>query len=138
MARRGKNNKGLAGAPWQLSVVVAGIVFATMRWLVPALFVSPAMVHLADAISEVAPMASLPFLFLACISFFRGKSRAASAAMIKNTYQSRDREPRQMPSNSESGRYSALGIPPTDWSLSLLRSLEWKRFEMLSAEYFRM
>jgi restriction system protein len=108
-----------------------------MRWLVPASFVSPAMVHLADAISEFAPIASLPFLFIACISFFSGKARAASAAANKNTYQSRDRTPRQMPSNSDSGRYAAMGTPPTEWSLSLLRSLEWKRFEMLSAEYFR-
>lgn len=121
-----------------MSVVVAGVVFAIMRWLVPAQFNSPALTPLANVISGFAPMAALLFLFVAVISFFRGKSRAVSAATNKNTYQSRDRTPRQIPSNSDSGRYAAMGTPPADWSLSLLRSLEWKRFEMVCAEYFRM
>ncbi|HXU93178.1 MAG TPA: restriction endonuclease [Gallionella sp.] len=134
MARRGKNNEGLiavlAGAPWQLSVAVSGVVFAIMRWLVPAQFDSPALAPLASVISGFAPMAALPFLFIAVIAFIRGRQEPAAV---------HNHQPvRRVPLNDGSGRYVAMVPPPSDWSLGLLRSLEWKRFEMVCAEYFRI
>lgn len=143
MARRGKNNKGLLvalmGAPWQMSVAVAGVVFATMKWLVPAQFSSPALLPLGNMIAGFAPMVALLFLFIAGISFLRGKTSSAPAATNKRSVQPGARTPRSSPSNADSGRYAAIGAAkPQDWSLTLLRSLEWKRFEMLCAEYFRM
>lgn len=145
MARRGKNDEGLLlvlmGAPWQLSVAVAGVVFAAMKWLVPAQFNSPALLPLGNAISGLAPMAALLFLFIAGVSFLRGKAGAASAAANKRSVQPRERTPLPTSSNSNSGMYAAIGATksqPPDWSPTLLRSLEWKRFEMVCAEYFRM
>lgn len=134
MARRGKKNKGLlttlADAPWQLGVTVAGLVYASVKWLVPLLFGSPALLPLANALSEYATLAALPFLFVAFIAFLRGKSASAAAS---------SRQPSlRTPPNAGSGRYPALAVPPSEWSPVLLRSLEWKRFEMVCAEYFRL
>lgn len=135
MARRGKNDKGLlillADAPWQLGVIVAGIVYAATKWLLPLLFGSPALLPLANAISGYAIFAALPFLFVAGISFMRRKPEPAAPRSNPS--------PMRMPLNDGSGRYQAMtSAQPSEWSPALLRSLEWKRFEMVCAEYFRM
>lgn len=145
MARRGKNDEGLLvvlmHAPWQLSVVVAGIVFAAMKWWAPALFNSPVLLPLGNTISGFAPMVALVFLFIAGISFFHNRAIATQAETNKRSVQPGERTSRLTPSNTGSGRYTAMGAAmpqPTDWSPALLRSLEWKRFEMVCAEYFRL
>ncbi len=135
MARRGKNDKGLLtilmGAPWQLGVTVAGLVYAAMKWLVPLLFGGPALLPLANTLSGYAIFIALPFLFVAGISFVRRKPEPAAPRS--------NPAPVRMPLNDGSGRYQAMtSAQPADWSLPLLRSLEWKRFEMVCAEYFRL
>jgi restriction system protein len=132
MAGRGRNEGSSFGARFIRGAVLAAILFAAMRWLVPALLTSPALAPVAGAISGFAPLAALLILIVAVVPSLRGKSAPAAA-------DSRPAVRTPAPSHAASGRYAAMGTAkPEDWSPALLRSLEWKRFEMVCAEYFRL
>lgn len=162
MARRRsrENNENLLvvliGSPWQVSAVVAGVVFVIMRWLVPSQFNSPLLKPLANMISGLAPLAALLFLLIAGISFFLQKKQrhtignkppqknsATQYATNKNLSEPPDHVVKHkiiLPdSDFDLNATKEIKKPQlADWSISLLRSLEWKRFEMLCAEYFRI
>lgn len=140
--RRGRNSNGnivtvLADAPWQFNVVLAGVAFAVMRWIIPSLVHSPFLTPLAKMLSVLAPLAAVFILLIAVASFIRNKKHSPSA-----TYPSYERTYTNIPTNTDSTLFTVRATPkqslPTEWSIELLRKLEWKRFEMLCAEYFRI
>lgn len=140
--RKDKNSDGnivsvLADAPWQFSVVFAGVVFALMKWVIPSLAHSPFLTPLAKMLSALAPFAAAFILLIAIASFLRNKKRPP-----RTTYPSHERTNTNIPTNTDSGLPTDRTTPkqslPTEWSIELLRKLEWKRFEVLCAEYFRI
>ena len=64
----------LTELPWWVSVIVAGVVYVGMRWILPSMeFSNPMLRSLAAATPNVAWIFGLLFLFPALISFFKGK-----------------------------------------------------------------
>lgn len=130
--------------PWQVSVVVAAIVYSAMRWIIPLQFKSPALVPVANAISGWAPLAGAFFILVGVISFIRNASSSAPSSFERASTPSSPQYERASPivaPNTDWGLFtvrSATKSNITDWSIELLRSLEWKRFEMLCAEYFQV
>lgn len=66
----------LADLPWWISVVIAGVVYAGMRWILPSMeFGNPILRSIAAAMPNVAWFFGLLLLFPAAISFIRSKQR---------------------------------------------------------------
>lgn len=66
----------LTELPWWVSVIVAGVVYVGMRWILPSIeFSAPMFRSLAAATPNVAWVFGLLFLFPALISFFKEKQR---------------------------------------------------------------
>ncbi len=129
----------LLNAPWQISAVLAVVAFGVMRWVVPSQFTAPAMVALGKASSELAPVVSGLILLIAAASYFRNKATSSSPTYPEDpTFERAD--PSLAPEidfSRFSGKPNREPVLPTEWSIDLLRKLEWHRFETLCAEYFR-
>lgn len=146
MARR-RNSKDdnnlfivLMDLPWQVSAVHAIVVFSIMRWLIPMLTKSVILTPIGNMVSGLAPIAASVFLFIAVISFFRNRT-SGEPRTISPDQSPVERTTSFKPHNTNSEVNSIRITPeldPTVWSIELLRSLEWKRFEMLCAEYFKV
>lgn len=130
----------LLSAPWQISAVLAAIVFVVMRWIIPAQFNSPILAPLGHVLSGIAPAAAVIFLIVAAVSYFKNETlKHAPRDPIDHVIEPAD--PSIAPEidwTRYSGKVTSKQFQPTSWSLELLRTLEWHRFESLSAEYFRI
>ncbi len=145
MAQR-RNRKGdvnivavLLNAPWQISAVLAVVAFGVMRWVMPSQFTSPATIALGKVAYGLAPVVSVLILLIAAASYFRNKSSTPSVTQPNNPRFERA-DPKLAPEidwSKISGKPSPTEVLPTEWSIELLRKLEWHRFETLCAEYFR-
>lgn len=130
----------LLDAPWQVSVVLAVLVYVLMAWIAPAQFTSPASAPLGHMLSVFAPIAAFILLIISGISYVASKTSTNPSPRPRNS----DFEPADPSLAPEidwkrySGKVTAGQFQPTAWSLELLRALEWHRFESLTAEYFRI
>lgn len=152
MARQ-KSRKGdasifevLLGAPWQVSVFLAIVVFAVLRWVIPAQFNSSALIPLGMMVSWVAPFAAIGLLIIAAISFFVHKKKTDTFPSAAKKTSFNKLQPAELfikSSTTDFGESSAKAASANktqhiEWSIELLRELEWNRFEKLTAEYFRI
>lgn len=110
--------------PWQISVVLSVEIFVMMRWIAPVLLNTPAMSAISYKLVNFAPVISAIFLIYAAVSYIL--SRFGSFAPVPEVDQSAE-----LPISKNTTQ-------PTEWSIELLRSLEWQKFEMLFVEYFQM
>lgn len=152
MARRRKD-VGLVevfmGLPWWASAVAAGVSFVGLRWIAPALLGNkPLLAAFAGAIKTIAWLPSLIFGLVAVIVFLRDRCvKRDSATSEKKTL--RKIEPSALTAAplsqiertwAEARSAESTNIPTThayeNWTLEALRSLEWKRFELLCARYY--
>lgn len=163
MAKRRSNKRDdsliivLMDTQWQVSVVIAIVAFVIMRWLIPMLAKGFILLPIANVVSGFAPITALFFLFIGGISFVRNRGNAAPVSIEKDysSYFPAQNSLPLIPSSTTpppqagfipdaakwiSSHATQWGAKPriTDWSLELLQSLEWKRYEMLCAEYFRI
>jgi restriction system protein len=124
--RRKTGARSLVGLPWQFSAGLAVASFVGIRWLLPAFL--PDKGPLSAIASTVAPLswiALCAFGVLALAAWVRSRLQRGGAGAIP-----------------AGRRDAALGSParrppvPRQWSLEALRSLEWKRFELLCARYY--
>lgn len=148
--------------PWQVGVVLAVISYLLMRWLIagdisPAANAQPVAAkagwQLVRAFATVGQFV-LPVLFLAGAlgSFVTARRRAraessfsplypASSDLLKEPSLGSDTDLYELwPGDSEL-YFDESNEPkskPDRWSLDLLRRMDWKRFEEVSAEYFRL
>ncbi|WP_288378097.1 restriction endonuclease [uncultured Massilia sp.] len=124
--KRRKGQRSLIQLPWQLSAGLALASFIGMRWLLPAFM--PASGPLAAIGPMFAQMAWLPFCAFGAL---------AMLAALRSRLQRRSDSPSR-PGTGEPAPALADCPPaaPTRWSLDALRSLEWKRFELLCARYY--
>lgn len=146
MARRKNRNKNdnilvmLMELPWQVSVVVAVIIFSVMRWFIPMQAKGPVLIPLANAISGYAPFVAILFLLIGVISYFRNR-QSNSPELEKNVVLPFRRKAETSAPSAEVGFIPASTKPNHDdseWTIELLQRLEWKRFELLCAEYFKL
>jgi restriction system protein len=155
MSRRRKN-EGLADVlvmlPWWVSIVLGGIAFGVMRWIVPSIFASnPNLVGLGLLSRSLAWLALVLFGVIGAIAFARSKTivrnnhsfghaRSEPRSTVKPSVNSSHINPahswgasnQTVPENAKSDNAFHT------WTLEALRVLEWKRFELLCAKYYEI
>jgi len=151
----------LLGAPWQVSVGVGVAVFVGLKWILPAMaggnmFLKPISV----AASGVAWLFAGVFFLIGAIVFAKAKAAKGKLAAVEPAIGriSRDRQGRGEPSSmrrEEVARPSLAdrdvldqvwerrepesmtpSAKPSEWSLDLIRDLEWKRFEDVCQQFY--
>lgn len=155
----------LLASPWQVSVGVGVAVFVGLKWILPALagdnmFLKP----ISAAASSVAWLFAGGFFFIAAVVFAKKKAektklRGAEPSFgITSINQIRREEPSwskwagSAPHDSDVRRgvlreplegvlrgepeVQESSVKPTEWSLDLIRDLEWKRFEDVCQQFY--
>jgi len=153
----------LLASPWQVSVGVGVAVFFGLKWILPALaggnmFLKP----IAAAASGVAWMFSGMFFLIGLAVFAKQKASQTKPQIVEpaigsGTATSTQQEPswaqragqsvppdgsvrRGVMSEPLSGVSSqGVSMPsdkPTEWSIDLIRDLEWKRFEDVCQQFY--
>ena len=130
-----------ANAPWYFGVILAAVAYVGLKWVAPGMLShSRILLSLARISSQIAWIIAAIFLFAAGISAFRQFSGRAgnyshevkSGAFPQNH---KDNQPEiaipELPQMSDTPP-----AKPNSWSLKLLRSLEWHRFEKLAADFY--
>jgi len=130
-------------APWWVSAVIAVGGFLVFQWIIPA---ATASYHVFQALGQTfrpfGYIVGAVFVPIALFNFFRQKNLPA---LFKSNPDRSDNSPEQKPSGRIPPSWASTSVisqpsvqtRPTEWSLELLRRIEWKRFELLCAEYFR-
>lgn len=164
MARRrgrGKNDESflevLLASPWQVSVGVGVVVFVALKWVLPAMaggnmFLKP----ISAAASSVAWLFAGAFFLIGAVVFAKEKSIKGKLRVVEPSlhdgaaHRPAPQEPTwakyagATPSDPSIPRGS-LGEPierasqaskPTEWSIDLIRDLEWKRFEDVCQQFY--
>jgi restriction system protein len=138
--RRGRNNEGLItvllALPWQVSVVLSIIAFVVMKWIIPSSFHSPVFASLALVVSYYSGWVAVGLLVIAAISFVKNKKLVADSSTRQTRFSKQSPHIRTA-APSMSAPEKIYQPRPTKWSIELLRTIEWNRFETLAAEYFR-
>lgn len=151
----------VAAFPWWVGIVLAVVAYATLNWiaampLTPQRagqnaggFATSVLIRGVAAAGQYA----LPLLFLAAaaVSALSKSRRRGNEAPPAKSAGPRAREPvvgSDAPAGVVGGRDDLYEIwksvgktpapPPDRWSLELLRLIDWKRFEEVCAEYFRV
>jgi restriction system protein len=135
MAKREKINRQafvstLLFAPWQIYAVLAIEIFVVMRWIAPALFTSSVLAPISNNLFGYAPVVTVVFLIFAIVSFLLNRKSKNSIVQSGNSTEQAD-------SQKTDDVNLAVTTHSAEWSIDLLRSLDWHRFQMLFAEYFR-
>ena len=153
MGRRRKKTSpldDLLALPWQASALCGVVAFAVLRWVLPSFFAaSPVLSVLAGLAVSFSGIALCGFCFIGLLSFLRAKMKGAQSAGARMPQDrgGKLRAPVSVtPAWSHAGNVhdvttqaepgSAGGVAPRAWTLEALRSLEWKRFELLCAKYY--
>jgi len=156
--RRYKKEEGLIEillrSPWQVSAVFAAAVFLFLGMLVPSfLYKSPITQALGALSHSAAPFIAGFFALIALgLYFTQRKERtvdlpppiwqppATNAAPSQNHSWGSQASQDNVRDAWQAVAAKASPTPepiPTEWSIDLLRSIEWKRFEILTAAYFQ-
>lgn len=159
MSRRRKQSlvDVLMELPWQVSVVFGVVVFVGLRWVLPAMWSSNIYLKSAAmALSGMAWLFSGLFLLVGAIRFATIKLAAARQGSVRAQSATSGRpsvadwrEPTYAPLTRNGGdplgtlyggiraeQVEAAPAKPTEWSLELIRDIEWKRFEDLCQKYY--
>lgn len=155
MARRRKTDGllvALISSPWWVSVVLGCVVYVAMRWVIPSIFEShPVLAGIAMLSQSISWISFLAFLFIGAIAFVRSRTADWNSGNFGNAHiaQRARHEPPvplhkpsvkifDLPSASGSGNSNQTMVEVPTWTLEALRTLEWKRFELLTARYYQI
>lgn len=133
-------------APWWVSAIVAIAGFIAFQWIVPALTAhSPILRVFGLTFKPVGYFIGGIFGVIAAVNLFRHRPthRIASSESVREYVPFPI--PPDTPTTDQVGRsweemmarVSEPEFIPSTWSLELLRRIEWKRFEELSAAFYR-
>ncbi|HBZ07368.1 MAG TPA: DNA topoisomerase [Massilia sp.] len=138
----------MIGLPWQASVICAVVAFVVLRWILPLFFAAnPLLSGIAALAVSLSSIAFWGFCFIGFLAFMRPKITPAGPYKADRSAPSQGRPrvvimPQQArniaPEKTHSTpppRHDEQAKPKT-WTLEALRSLEWKRFELLCAKYY--
>lgn len=161
--RRGRGRKGeslievLLTSPWQVSVGVGVAVLVGLKWVLPAMAVGNMFLKpISAAASSVAWPFAGAFFLIGIVAFARGKAGKGKLRLVElppretSDHLSARKEPAWAQwaggsSHASSVPRGVLGEPieraeptgkPTEWSLDLIRDLEWKRFEDVCQQFY--
>ena len=134
--------------PWQISMLIAVSLFGVAKWLVPVMSDSAMYRPIFGLLSTFGQMFALPFLMVSVASFLKSRSiQSKDSKRCQPVHEQTEpfnnwKEPE--PFNDWKDEIEHTVRTPsepvnieTTWNLDLLGKLEWKRFELLCAEYFR-
>lgn len=156
MRHPGRNQRfagGFVNFSWWASAVAGGIVFIVMYWVAPALLAhDPLWSDLGRTSRTFAWLPLLVFASLALIALARsmilGQSGGSGRDRRKSHRSWRDTSVNISRLRLKHGWGVTMqrAMPATrpkavvhdKWSLEALRALEWKRFELLCAEYYKI
>ena len=150
MARRRSRKKDdgiievLLNSPWQVSVIFSIVAFILLRWIIPSQFShNQFLAAFGNTSKKVAPF-SLLFLIPGLLVFIKQKLNKAPYDLSSSIKESGLAYVNTVPVYSQHKIKEFPKVDPiktpeaiNEWSLSLLKEIEWKRFELLCAEYFR-
>jgi restriction system protein len=141
MARRRKGSESnlitvLLALPWQVSAALSVIAFVVMKWIIPSLFHSVVLAPFALVVSNYSVWVSIGLLIIAAISFVK-KMKPATDFYPRQPSFSYPSSPQIRTGTSSFAAIEIVKPQQVKWSIDLLRELEWNRFEVLAAEYFR-
>lgn len=162
MAYRRRRNQKESGidlllhAPWQVSAVLGVVVFIGLKWFLPALAGGSIILKsMAIAFSSVAWLISAGFFLISLVVYLKAaKTKNARPAAPqpktipwppKSAVAKQSASPvRQEPKVGDSTeltyelKSSATKAPikPTEWSIELIRDIEWKRFEDVCQQFY--
>ncbi|RBA24560.1 restriction endonuclease [Herminiimonas fonticola] len=151
MARKRKQSgiDLLVRSPWWISAALGTVGFIVLRWVIPSIFAAnPFLVALGTLSKSLAWLVPCGFGLIALISFFLNKRSEPPA--FTSQKQKKQKLPKEEPSFNINGpdewaNNTSPASPNPDvitpahtptWSIESLRSLEWKRFELLCAKYY--
>ncbi len=157
MARRRKATEPAALQwPWQLTAVVAVVGFALFRWVPPLMLKGPIAMAFTPIFRVLGWFILLVFGLTSLVAFFRTRSAERMATPL--TAERREptmretlaQEPAPLRSRLDDAwdeqlraaaltrnAGSAAALPVDVWSTEVLRRMEWKRFEIVAAAYYR-
>lgn len=149
MARRKNNNKGLIetllNSPWQVSMIFAIGGFVLLMWIIPLWFSqSQYLASLALTSKTFAPFMAL-FLIPGLISYIKQHTKKMSSETPLDRQTTVVAYSNTLVHHTKNVSPRAIAQEPIiddqkikhEWSLTLLKTIEWKRFELLCAEYFK-
>lgn len=136
--------------PWWFNLVLAAVAYVVLKWLLPDILLSHALPDLANASQHLAGLAVGTFVFLAGFIFMKqrdariGPSSDAEAESRRRMLRTKvgaesavSTEGKSVDARQVDVRPDAmLGGKTPEWSLELLRSLEWKRLEDLACGFY--
>lgn len=155
MTRRRKQKESgldvLLAAPWWVSAAVAVGGYAAFEWILPAMLASsPITRMLGQAVKPFGILIAAVCGLIAVVLYF--KQQPSKPLEFAGALE--PREPALAPTAAPSvtnpdaaaeawndlmrkGQQTPPIPTPTEWSIELLRQVEWKRIEELTAAYFR-
>ena len=158
MARHRKSQESpielLIKAPWWINIGIGVIVLVMLKWIIPTMIASNAATKpLANMMSGLAWLFSGVFFFIGLISFAREKkSTSTPKTAPKRSNKTWGASDIALSSNPDPSLATKLKneriseawkaepatatAKPTEWSVELLRALEWKRFEDVCQQFY--
>lgn len=145
----------LVTLPWWVSMVIAGLILVGLRWFLPAMWASNIFLKpLAMVLSNFAWLGSGFFFVIGLVILARQKMAARVGSNGTDPTFRSPLPPIPQPASHSGGE--ARGAPqtgrdplesagrelraakrqPMEWSLDLLRNIEWKRFEDLCQKFY--
>ena len=147
----------LLASSWQVSVGLGVAVFVALKWVLPTIagsnmFLKP----ISAAASNVAWLFAGAFFLIGAVVFAKEKSIKGKLRVVEPSLND-DAAHRLTPQEPTGAKYvgatpSDPGIPsgsqgepiervaptskPTEWSIDLIRDLEWKRFEDVCQQFY--
>jgi restriction system protein len=158
MPRRRKDTDlvSLLELPWPLTAAFAVAGFALLRWIVPATLKGSMAIALAPTLRLLSWVVLIGFGLISLAAMLRARSAQQKAERLQEprrepTLSSKtiaatppgfelDEEWNKSLKDAHQLRTAVDGsksVPPTDWSMEVLRRMEWKRFELVAAAYYR-
>ncbi len=147
--RKRRRYRGSSGSPllniaamtdpaWVGPAILAGIILFSSWLILPAVFqINPILKILTPLFEMIGSILALIFGFMAFMLFLaRDAVPVTPSTTYKPAYQP-PMPPQKLQNNNPSPYANPDPERPDGWSLSLLRDLEWKRFEDLCNEYHR-
>ena len=147
-SRKGKLTlQDILAAPWWVSAWVAAFAFVAFQWLFPAVTSQSLVLKaLALGLRPLGYVLALFFGLVALINFFRqsggriesARSDEARERAVEPSFSGRiPKSDRVMDAwQASMTRLQDTPAKPTEWSIGLLRLIEWKRFEEVCAGLF--
>ncbi|WP_374422401.1 restriction endonuclease [Chromobacterium sp.] len=131
----------LIAAPWYVSVALAGLSLLILKSALPAFGASnPLLKPLAEAFSALGWPIALFFLVLAALSLSRRAAKPRFSFKIDPVAA----RGTPLPLEPAFREYPASKTPaaseerPAQWSLGLIRDIEWKRFEDVCQKFYEL